>query len=428
MSAGHSLDNSLIQPPTAPSAAIAIRVEGVTKVFRLYDDPIKGPLKSLLYFWNKHRYYREFKAVSDVSFSVKRGEVVGILGPNGSGKTTLLKVIAGLLPVNSGHVEVHGKVTALLALGVGVNPEFSGRENILFNGILLGLTKEEVLRKTPDIIDFAEIGEFINQPFRTYSSGMKARLLFAISMSVAPDIMIVDEALATGDTYFVKKCARRIRDLVSGGTTILFVSHNLHQIVELCDRAYLMSKGQIVSEGSPTTVINDYNDLIFHGERERLRQWENSDLTLMRGTGEVLVHEVNLKDRHGKRTNGFYTGDSLDAEIHYRSFLPKNTRVSLTLGFLQSQHLTYVGRFNSELQDGIESPVLPVGDGDSGMLTVRFNPLLLTTNDYTLWIMFYFDGVLYCDYKGICPFFVSRKDNAIDRGAYFLHPGQIVIR
>ena len=140
-------------------------------------------------------------------------------------------------------------MTALLALGVGVNPEFSGRENILFNGILLGLTKEEVLRKTPDIIDFAEIGEFINQPFRTYSSGMKARLLFAISMSVAPDIMIVDEALATGDTYFVKKCARRIRDLVSGGTTILFVSHNLHQIVELCDRAYLMSKGQMISEG-----------------------------------------------------------------------------------------------------------------------------------------------------------------------------------
>ncbi|HZN43886.1 MAG TPA: ATP-binding cassette domain-containing protein, partial [Nitrospiraceae bacterium] len=126
MNAGHSLDNSLVQPPAAPSSAVAIRMEGVTKVFRLYDDPIKGPLKSLLFFWNKHRYYREFKAVSDVSFCVKRGEVVGILGPNGSGKTTLLKVIAGLLPVNSGRVEVHGKVTALLALGVGVNPEFSG--------------------------------------------------------------------------------------------------------------------------------------------------------------------------------------------------------------------------------------------------------------------------------------------------------------
>ena len=426
MSAGHSLDNSLIQPPTAPSSAVAIRVEGVTKIFRLYDDPIKGPLKSLLFFWNKHRYYREFKAVSDVSFCVKRGEVVGILGPNGSGKTTLLKVIAGLLPVNSGHVEVHGKVTALLALGVGVNPEFSGRENILFNGILLGLTKEEVLRKTPDIIDFAEIGEFINQPFRTYSSGMKARLLFAISMSVAPDIMIVDEALATGDTYFVKKCARRIRDLVSGGTTILFVSHNLHQIVELCDRAYLMSKGHMISEGSPGKVISDYNDLIFHEERERLKQWVNPDLVLMDGTGDVLVHDVKLRNKHGISTNGFYTGDSLQVEIHYRSFLPENTRVSIFVGFLQSARLTYVGFFNSSVQDGIESPVLPVGEGAAGVLTVHFDQLFLTTNDYALWIILYCDGVVYCEYKGIRPFFVSRKDNAIDRGGYFIHPGRIL--
>jgi ABC-type polysaccharide/polyol phosphate transport system ATPase subunit len=378
-------------------------------------------------FWRKHRYFRTFTAVNNVSLTVKRGEVVGILGPNGSGKTTLLKVIAGLLPVNGGTVHVHGKVTALLALGVGIHPEFSGRENILFNGILLGLTKGEILSRMADIVDFAEIGDFIDQPFRTYSSGMRARLLFAISMSVQPDIMIVDEALATGDTYFVKKCSRRIRELVSSGSTILFVSHNLHQIMDLCDRAYLLSKGRVVGEGPPAKVIGEYNALIFRDERERLKQWGSPRFTLMRGTGEVLVEKIHLKDRDGKLTDGFYTGDVLDVEIHYRSLLPKNAPISLTVGFLQSKQFLYIGRFNSELQSS-DPMTLPVGTGDTGVLTVRFDPLLLTTNDYTLWVMFYFDGVLFCDYKGVCPFFVSRKDNAIDRGSYFFHPGDVLIQ
>jgi ABC-type polysaccharide/polyol phosphate transport system ATPase subunit len=426
MSRNSVADSPRRSPAVFREEETAIRLENVTKVFRLYDDPIRGPLKSLLFFWRKDRYFRTFTAVSNVSLTVKRGEVVGILGPNGSGKTTLLKVIAGLLPVNGGSVHVDGKVTALLALGVGVHPEFSGRENILFNGILLGLTKDEIFAKMADIVEFAEIGDFIDQPFRTYSSGMKARLLFAISMSAKPDIMIVDEALATGDTYFVKKCARRIRELVSSGATILFVSHNLHQIAELCDRAYLMSKGCIVGEGAPVKVIGEYNNLIFHDERERLKEWGNPRFTLMRGTGAVLVENIYLRDRDGKITDGFYTGDVLDVEIHYRSFLPKNSPVSLTIGLLQSRQFLYIGRFNSELQSS-EPIMLPVETGEAGVMTVRFDPLLLTTNDYALWVMFYFDGVLFCDYKGVCPFFVSRKDNAIDRGSYFFHPGEVLI-
>jgi ABC-type polysaccharide/polyol phosphate transport system ATPase subunit len=423
----NSVTDNCRSPAAFAEGETAIHLEQVTKVFRLYDDPVRGPLKSLVLFWRKHRYFRTFTAVNNVSLTVKRGEVVGILGPNGSGKTTLLKVIAGLLPVNGGTVHVHGKVTALLALGVGIHPEFSGRENILFNGILLGLTKGEILSRMADIVDFAEIGDFIDQPFRTYSSGMRARLLFAISMSVQPDIMIVDEALATGDTYFVKKCSRRIRELVSSGSTILFVSHNLHQIMDLCDRAYLLSKGRVVGEGPPAKVIGEYNALIFRDERERLKQWGSPRFTLMRGTGEVLVEKIHLKDRDGKLTDGFYTGDVLDVEIHYRSLLPKNAPISLTVGFLQSKQFLYIGRFNSELQSS-DPMTLPVGTGDTGVLTVRFDPLLLTTNDYTLWVMFYFDGVLFCDYKGVCPFFVSRKDNAIDRGSYFFHPGDVLIQ
>jgi ABC-type polysaccharide/polyol phosphate transport system ATPase subunit len=423
-----SVANSLSRSPEAVGEGeTVIRLENVTKVFRLYDDPIRGPLKSLLLFWRKERYFRTFAAVSNVSLTVKRGEVVGILGPNGSGKTTLLKVIAGLLPVNSGTVHVHGKVTALLALGVGVHPEFSGRENILFNGILLGLTKDEILSKTPDIVQFAEIGDFIDQPFRTYSSGMKARLLFAISMSARPDIMIVDEALATGDTYFVKKCARRIRELVSSGTTILFVSHNLHQIAELCDRAYLMSKGRLVEEGAPAKVIGDYNDLIFHDERERLKQWANPELVLMQGTGDILVQDVTLKNKDEQPTDGFYTGDTLKVEIHYRNCLPENVPVSIFIGFLQSARLNYVGFFNSALQDGSDCPCLPAGPGQAGIITICFDELFLTTNDYALWLILYRDGVTFCEYKGIRPFFVSRKDNAIDRGGYFMQPGRIVL-
>jgi hypothetical protein len=197
--------------------------------------------------------------------------------------------------------------------------------------------------------------------------------------------------------------------------------------MDLCDRAYLLSKGRVVGEGPPAKVIGEYNALIFRDERERLKQWGSPRFTLMRGTGEVLVEKIHLKDRDGKLTDGFYTGDVLDVEIHYRSLLPKNAPISLTVGFLQSKQFLYIGRFNSELQSS-DPMTLPVGTGDTGVLTVRFDPLLLTTNDYTLWVMFHFDGVLFCDYKGVCPFFVSRKDNAIDRGSYFFHPGDVLIQ
>ena len=186
-------------------ADIAIKVSNVTKRFKLYHNIVTGPIKETLFYWKRRNYYRDFLAVKGVSFEVKKGEVIGIIGPNGAGKSTLLKMVAGLLPVDGGEIKVQGRITALLALGVGIHPEFTGKENIFYGGMLLGLSKKEVLSKMNDIIEFSELGEFINQPFRTYSSGMKARLLFSTSMSISPDILIVDEALATGDSYFVQK-------------------------------------------------------------------------------------------------------------------------------------------------------------------------------------------------------------------------------
>ena len=192
--------------PSPAAGDIAIDIRNASKRFKLYHNMVLGPLKDLILFWRKGSYYREFRAVDDVSFQVRRGEVVGIVGPNGAGKTTLLKMIAGLLPIDSGSITVRGRVNALLALGVGVHPEFTGRENIFYGALMLGMKAAEIEAKMDSIVEFAELGEFIEQPFRTYSSGMRSRLLFSISMSIEPDILIVDEALATGDAYFVQKC------------------------------------------------------------------------------------------------------------------------------------------------------------------------------------------------------------------------------
>jgi ABC-type polysaccharide/polyol phosphate transport system ATPase subunit len=414
-----------IMPAAAslPAKDVAIRLRHVTKTYKLYDNPVTGPIKEWLPFFRKQGFYREFTAVNDVSMDVRRGEVVGLVGPNGAGKTSLLKLVAGLLPPTSGEMTVNGKITALLALGVGVNPEFTGRENILFSGVLLGMSMAEIRAKMPAIIEFAEIGDFVDRPFRTYSTGMKARLLFSISMSVEPDIMIVDEALATGDTYFVRKCAKRVRELVDSGATILFVSHNLHQIQQLCDRAYLMMQGRLIEEGTPSRIIAAYNDMLFHEERDRLRHWANPELTLMGGSGDVVVTRVRLLDGEGQESNGFRTDEPLEIEISYRSFI--EGEAALFVGFLQSKTLNYIGFFNSEVP--VASPVQPsrIALQREGTIKLRLHRLLLTTNDYSLWLILYREGQTYCEYKGVSPFFVARKDNVQDRGGCFAHPAQL---
>src|SRR4030043_2468986 len=222
---------------------IAISAQKVSKRFKLYKDIIMDPIKEHLLFWRKEDFYHEFLAVKDVSFEIQKGQIVGIIGPNGAGKTTLLKMIAGLLDVDKGNINVYGKITALLTLGLGFHLEFTGRENIFYGGLLLGMSKREILRKMPGIIEFAEIGDYIDRPLRTYSSGMRARLVFATSMSIDPDILLVDEALATGDSYFVQKCSKRIEEICKSGATILYVSHNMWHIQQLCHRAILMDRG-----------------------------------------------------------------------------------------------------------------------------------------------------------------------------------------
>ena len=408
---------------------IVIKLSNVLKRFKLYDNPITGPVKDFLFFWREHQYYQEFIAVKDVSMEIKRGEIVGIIGPNGAGKTTILKMIAGLLPVDAGRIEVKGKVTALLALGVGINPEFTGKENIFYSGLLLGMSKDEILKKMPSIIEFAELGNFIDRPLRTYSSGMRARLLFATSMSIDPDILIVDEALATGDSYFVEKSTQRIRDICNSGATILFVSHNLSQIQQLCERVYLIAEGEIIAEGDPTTVISNYNDWVFKKEAKSPAIMQNIELKMTGGAGEIMITEVKIKNAEGKETTGFYTGESMNIEISYISYLKRNISVDLFVGFLLFKSQEYIGQINTECQvEALGKPLKSkkVDIYQEGKINIFLESCLLLNNTYSLWIIMYDNFKYYCEYKNIRPFFISRKNNSIlRRDALFWHPFRI---
>jgi lipopolysaccharide transport system ATP-binding protein len=240
---------------------IAIKVDNVSKIYKLYDKPIDRVNESLNIF--KKKYHREFFAVNDVSFEIKKGETVGIVGKNGSGKSTLLKMITGVLTPSSGSVQTNGKISALLELGAGFNPEYTGMQNIYLNASMMGLTKEEIEKKIPEIIEFADIGQHLDQPIKTYSSGMFVRLAFAVAINIDPEILIVDEALAVGDDLFQKKCFSKIESFKKSGKTVLFVSHSGSLVVELCDKAILMDAGEKLLIGPSNTVVNLYQKLLF---------------------------------------------------------------------------------------------------------------------------------------------------------------------
>ncbi len=239
----------------------AIRISNVSKCYNIYDDP-KDRLKQML-FRGRRNFHREFWALKNISFEVPRGETVGIVGRNGSGKSTLLQIIAGTLSPTGGTIETSGRIAALLELGSGFSADFTGRENVYLNAALLGLTQEEIDDRFDSIAAFADIGQFIDQPVKTYSSGMIVRLAFAVQAQVDPEILIVDEALAVGDAKFQAKCFERLSKLKDSGTSILLVTHSSEQVVTHCSSAVLLDAGQMVLQGKPRDVVNKYLDLLF---------------------------------------------------------------------------------------------------------------------------------------------------------------------
>jgi ABC-type polysaccharide/polyol phosphate transport system ATPase subunit len=240
---------------TNAPAPPAIRVSGISKAYKIYgknSDLLREVLTGRL-------RHSEHWALKDVSFDVARGSVVGIVGPNGSGKSTLLKIIAGLLDATEGSVEVHGKISAILELGTGFHPDFTGRQNIITGGMCLGMTRQQIEDKAQWIIDFSELESVIDQPFRTYSSGMQARLTFSTAVSIDPDILIIDEALAAGDSYFVAKCFKRIREICASGATVLFVSHGTGQVAQMCNEAIWIENGIVREIGNAREVTKNYD-------------------------------------------------------------------------------------------------------------------------------------------------------------------------
>lgn len=253
---------------------IRIHVEGLSKRYEMYAQP-SDRLKQMIFprFQRAVRrspraYFKEFWALRDVTFDVRHGETIGIVGRNGSGKSTLLQMICGTLHPTLGQVTVDGRISALLELGAGFNPEFTGRENVMLSGLVYGISEDEIRRRFDEILDFAGIGEFIDQPVKTYSSGMYVRLAFAVAINVSPDLLVVDEALAVGDEAFQRKCLARIDAIRDSGATVLFVSHSAGTVVELCDRAILLDRGELLMEGTPKAVVTSYQKLLY-APRER---------------------------------------------------------------------------------------------------------------------------------------------------------------
>lgn len=238
-----------------------IRVEDLTKMYKLYDKP-SDRLRDSLGLARKRKLYREHYALNHVSLQVKEGECVGIIGVNGSGKSTLLKIITGVLAPTGGTVSVDGRISALLELGAGFNMEYTGMENIYLNGTMQGFSRKEVEERIPGILQFADIGDYIHQPVKTYSSGMFVRLAFALAINIDPEILVVDEALSVGDVFFQAKCYHKFEEFKKAGKTILFVSHDLSSVSKYCDRVILLHHGDMLDEGTPKAMVDEYKQLL----------------------------------------------------------------------------------------------------------------------------------------------------------------------
>ncbi|MGQ0761226.1 MAG: ABC transporter ATP-binding protein [Acidobacteriota bacterium] len=351
----------------------ALRVENVSKQYRIYAKPGDRLKESLTR--GRMKRHREFWALKDVSFEIEKGTTTGIIGPNGSGKSTLLQIITGTLEPTHGSVWYDGRIAALLELGAGFNPEFTGIENVFMNASLMGFSRAQTEALLPEIERFAEIGDFIHQPVKTYSSGMYVRLAFSIAISAAPEILIVDEALAVGDAIFQHRCTRRLNEMQEAGVTVLFVSHDPAAVRALCSRAILLNEGRMEAEGHPQDVLNRYqkiimarenkyesavsaaHDVALSAEEQSAEETAPLSYTFRHGDGTAEVLRVDLLNAAGQPMKLIESGEAVRVRMRVRFHAEIDDPVC---GFLiRNRHGINIYGTNTQIQQVEVGPVQP---------------------------------------------------------------------
>ncbi|MCP4221329.1 MAG: ABC transporter ATP-binding protein [bacterium] len=306
----------------------AIEIKNLSKKFKIFhnkESNLKYVLLNMLK-GKRSKLHSQFWALKDVNMSIEKGQTVGFIGRNGSGKSTLLKLISQILYPDGGTITADGKISTLIELGSGFHPDLSGRENVYINASILGFSRQQVRDKFDDIVEFSGLEEFIDNPVKTYSSGMYVRLGFSVAINIEPDILLVDEVLAVGDETFQKKCIKKINELKNKGKTIVFVSHDLKSVEELCDKVYLLHNGRLVKEGPPVDAISEYHKLLIGTSQFQVREegkWQD-ELSKTNGRNrwgskEVEITKVRFLDVEGKETEFVKTGQPLDVCIHYKA-------------------------------------------------------------------------------------------------------------
>lgn len=397
-------------------AMTAIEVKNVTKTYRLYHSP-KDRLRELVSLSGK-KYHHEFHALRDVSLTIEKGETVGIIGQNGSGKSTLLKIICGVVKPTQGSVTVNGRISSLLELGAGFHPEFTGRDNVYMNGALMGLSREEIDKRFPKIEAFAEIGEFIDQPVKTYSSGMFVRLAFATAINVDPEVLVVDEALAVGDMRFQLKCIEALKSFREARRTILFVTHNIYVVRNLCHQALWLDQGEIKGFGEVLPVSDAYTDFM-RSEDAGIRALHPS----CDKTREALVsiRDVRVADSNLRETHSVGVGDCFAVKVSYRLHSECEGLVGGVAIFRNDD--TYVCGVNTKL----DNVTLPSKPGDYELL-VRYRASPLLPGTYYLHVGFFErEAVVQLDFKSRTKSFsVYAKDYRAEGVCLLDHAWEVV--
>ncbi|MCI8773028.1 MAG: ABC transporter ATP-binding protein [Lachnospiraceae bacterium] len=371
----------------------AIVVEHISKSFKIYIDKSNTMMESLL-FW-KRKKYENRQVLEDISFTVDKGEAVGLIGHNGCGKSTTLKMLSKILYPDSGTIQTNGRVVSLLELGAGFHPDMSGRENIYSNASIFGLTRAEIDKRLENIIFFSELEEFIDNPVRTYSSGMYMRLAFSVAINVDADILLIDEILAVGDVGFQKKCFDRLKEIKANGTAIVIVSHAAKQIERICDRVIWIHKGRIRTQGVPSDINSQYLDYMSEKQKsnaEAQKKEEEVDKNATRwGNGDAVISEIKLLDKDGKEATSFWTDDPVTIQFNY-DVKKRVENAVFGIGLFRSDGLSCYGT-NTEI-DKIPNFSLT----KSGMVRFQMEAMTLLPGDYVLEVALVTDVGIPVDY------------------------------